>query len=286
MYPLVLVLTGCTPEPAPPAAPAPEPAPLAPAWDPSACAPPAPDQTLEPVPDDVLKHARASVPDLDGDQQPETFTVKQVAGDGYADLTLTLTPTAGEPVTVTARFDYGNLVHEVVIPEVLRSDEARRLPFDQELLRTRCPTVDPVVRWLDREPRSLEWVTGPVVVPGVYGVVDGERWRVVAGQALSFDPNGPGFPRVVATEGEVDLVQLAHGVALHDRARGAHSWVWLTPHADRPLKTPTVASARFDGDRVVIAPADSRQGAGSEVVVDRHTGVILGSDTSNAADPR
>lgn len=257
------LLLGCGVDaPAPPAAPA-APAELR-RFDASRCVEPLPGLAWQDLGEGKggLKHAAATVPDLDGDGLPERFVVRQDAGSGEAAIQLALEPTAGPPVALSTTIAYDVMRHAIPVPPELRGPDraAWRAPFEQELLRLRCPEPDPSHAWLlDPAPR---WYAGPPILPFLHGTYDatGETWSLYSGHTHTMDPPAVGaWPVEDEVRGSLHLRRTQHGVVVWDAARDAHAWVWVSATSAKKLRLPTVALAGFDGDAVVVERSDASE---------------------------
>lgn len=226
-------------------------------FDPSRCVEPVPGMSWENLGEGKggLKHAAAAVPDLDGDGLPERFVVRQDAGSGEAAIQLTLEPTAGPPIGLSTTISYEAMRHVIEVPTAIRGPDRAtwRAPFEQELLRLRCPEPDPShARLIDPTPR---WYAGPPILPFLHGTYDPttETWSLYSGHTHTMDPPAVGsWPVEDEVRGSLHLSRTQHGVVVWDAARDAHTWVWVTARGQKKLRLPTVALAGFDGDAVAI----------------------------------
>ncbi len=264
-------------------APQAEPAPVVvdPAWDPAACVEPLPGLDWQPVGEGRggLKHAVAEVPDLDGDGRAERFTVLQDAGDGEAAIRLLLEPTASDPIAMETSVSYRRMVQRIPVPAVLQGPEraAWRAPFEQELLRRRCPEPSPGHRWLVDPASRSRWVAGEPVLPFLHGVYDSESeaWSLYLGHTHTMDPPPVGrWPVEDEVRGDLHLLRTQHGVLVRDAALGAYRWLYVSEVSGRKLRLPTVALSGFDGDAVVVEVHGEPGRARTFRRVDLRTGAV------------
>jgi len=191
--------------------------------------------------------------DLDGDGIADRYAHHTDAGswEGGTDVLLDLSRSGKQ--RVSAVFWFGNMHHIVEAPEALWDLPRARNIVEAVVFGTACQTPDPSLRWLLRDPRSMEWIEGQLVIPPFYGSWDAERhaWHSVAGHMHDADHSEPNYPILDAERGDQRLIRTAHGVVLQEPER--YAWLWVHDRGEGKLRWATVARSRFVGDEVEIS---------------------------------
>ena len=286
-----LLLWACASEPDAPPPPPPEPVKpdVRPAWNPQDCVEPL---TLEWTPLEAgkggLRHARALVNDLNGDGKFETFIVRQDAGTGFATVKLTLELSEADPIVIDHTWSYNEMVHTIPVPDALKGDDKAdwRAPFEQELLRIKCPEADPALAWLS-DPTPT-WHQGSVILPSLYGTYDAEKesWTVVSAHTHTMDPPPVGkWPVTDETKETLSVQRTQHGAVLYDSELDAHRWLYVSKTGTGKLRFPTVVLTGFEGEGVIIARNGPPGTPTPSLHVDLQTGKVVEEGSKSEPDP-
>jgi len=183
--------------------------------------------------------------DLDGDGVADSFTHETGSGSWSGGTTVTFNLSTRGSQVFDAAFWFGSMVHTFEAPEALRDLPKARTIVEHITFGTTCKTPDPSLRWLLREPRTVEWIRGAPVIPAFYGWWDDEAhvWHSLAGHMHNASHFSTDYPVVAAVDGEQTLIRTAHGVIVAEPDR----YAWLYVHETGPgkLRWPTVADARY-----------------------------------------
>lgn len=299
---LALACTSTSPTEAPVQVPTvvPVPAEVAPSAIPDAPALPPPDPCWADTP--VVEHVPPkTIPDLNGDGQPEVWSEQEGCGSGECSGTWS----AGgprQPVVAGQWSDsFGSMLGVEPIPAALAGtahDSARR---EIEVARglPMCAGPDPGLSWLLSAMAGspeVRWLPGTAIqTPGLYWIVSDD-----AALAARFGTTAPFWlaykghtqtvtsrvtPRVIASVDGRELVRFAHGLVLVDVASDRHAWIWVTS-GNQKLRWPTVCDgATVAGHTARVAllgsPADDLPGW---LEVDLDSGAVVRHDAEGRPD--
>jgi hypothetical protein len=247
---------------------------LAPAWDPAVdCR-------------EVAVPSERAPRDLDGDGVPDLVIVESGSGSGSGGEHIELRLSRAGRVELAHEHSFAEMFRRFPIPEALQGPALRpaREAVAAAMSPTLCHTPDPSLRWLLREPRSLEWVAGPPgAAPPYYVMIDepSAQWWVYAGHMHQST-----LPLAApVSDGDRTLLPTAHGVVLVEEGR--HAWIYARASSAGKLRWPSIERVVLEAPaRARIERAYLREGEAPSVSVDLTTGAVTATPRPPAGSSR
>jgi hypothetical protein len=220
---------------------------------------------LESWPQDPATGARRlrQQTDADGDRAADVLIVEAESGSGFSTRSVRLEMANGGGVhRADAEFDFTSMLQRVSIPGVVSdAPEAVQSLIEDALFGVVCDTPDSALAWLLREPRSLEWVAGPLRMPPNYATRDPaaprQAWLYYKG-LTHFSTGRPieltsGYQRRVWTSDGRQVVSTRHGAVLVEPANRRHAWLYIfSGSSEDKLRWPSIGQARMEGEDLIL----------------------------------
>lgn len=208
------------------------------------------------------------------------------SGEGNDHIVLTLSR-AGR-VDLDHTHSFAEMFRRFPIPVALQGAALRpaREAVAAVMSQTLCTTPDPSLRWLLREPHTLEWVAGPPRIDIPYYVMIDEssaQWWVYAGHMHAYRPDSTlAHAEPISDGAGRTLLPTAHGVVLVESDR--HAWIYARASSEGKLRWPSIGHlASEPPDRVRIEHRTLLERERPPVVIDLATGAM--TEVESLSDP-